>query len=121
MIVELCHSCVARGKITDDVFAIINIALRSPAVQQHSQYRAIEAIDMMLHLGVDSRKVKKSLKKASSGTNCIHAKYAAKVYARGEATGFQKPPNWFVRKRDQFNMWMHSRKKIVKPEKIKRT
>ncbi len=129
MVLRICELYASERKtiVAKDIFAILNIALISQEVSEPNKLLALDIIGNLADQGVDVRRVKRILKKTADGERCGVTKRAQEVYMEAYSGGFNKPPNWFDRKWDQFRMWKHSKRRIVPPapplpvKKIKRT
>ena len=118
-LLEICAQCIGVGKVSNDLLAVLAIGLKSPSVQEHNKHRTLELIEELIGKGVDVRKLKRTLKKAADGKiDCPQSK-ARGVYIEAASANFNKPPSWFMQKRDAFRMWKYSKKKIIPPPQMK--
>jgi len=119
-LLEICGRCIEVGKISNDIFAVLAIGLKSPSVAEHNKSRTLELIEEMIEKEMDIHKLKRVLKQAADGKlECCPRKTARGIYIEAASANFNKPPNWFIRKRNAFRMWRYSEKKTVPPPPMK--
>jgi len=114
-----------RGHASKEIFSILNIALNSPEFGTEAKLLALEMVDQLIEQDVDVRKMKKSLKKHADGGGASEVtRKAQRSYIEAYRRGFNKPPNWFAKKCEQFKRWRRGKRNTIPasapPEKLKR-
>ncbi len=119
-LLEICNYSAKVGKVSLDLFAILNISLGSASVQEHNKVAALETIEVLLGAGEDIRRVKRMLRKVADGKSGYLNTKAQGIYIQAASQKFNKPPNWFVRKRNAFKTWRMDNRATLIPKPVEK-